>query len=267
MADPARIPVSAYMITRDNARTVETALRSVAAWADEIVLVDSFSTDQTLEIARRYGAKIEQRPWPGFSDQYQYASERCRNDWVLFLDADEELAPDLIREIQEELPRNAARPEAEQVRGYYGHRRTWYLGRWILHGGWVPDYEIRLYRRQYGEWKGGLHAKVHIDGRVAHFRGLYHHYTYADIADQLRTIDRYSTTDAADMQAAGVRASCCRMTGRALFRFVRDYVLKRGFLDGMPGFIIAVNTAFYVFVKNAKLWEAQNLRPKEGKPQ
>ena len=260
------VPVSVYMITFNNARTVERALRSVADWADEIVVVDSFSTDETPEIVRRYTTNFEQRKWPGFRDQYQYASERCRNDWVLFIDADEEISPALAREIREELSRNLSRPEPERIRGYECHRRTFFLGRWLMHGGWLPDHGIRLYDRRFGRWAGDLHAKVHVDGRVGVLRNLYYHYTYRDIADQIDTINRYSTTAAGDMENAGRRFSLFHLVFRPPVRFLRDYFLKGGFLDGLPGFIIAVNTMFHVFAKHAKLWE-RTRRPPEFPPE
>ncbi len=245
------------MITFNNARTVERALKSVVDWADEIVVVDSFSTDDTPAIVKDYAGTFQQRPWPGFRDQYQFAAEQCRNDWVIFIDADEEISPALADELREAVARNQACSEGLRVRGYACHRRTYFLGRWIRHGGWVPDREVRLYDRRFGRWAGDLHAKVEVQGRIALLRNYYYHYTYADIADQISTINRYSTTAAQDMDRCGRRFS---LTGALLHppaRFLRDYILKRGFLDGLPGFIIAVNTMFHVFAKHTKLWERQ----------
>jgi len=250
-------PISVYMITFNNARTVERALKSVGNWADEIVVVDSFSTDATPEVAGRFAGRFLQRPWPGFRDQYQFAAEQCRNDWVLFIDADEEISPGLAAELREELARNLDRPEEERVCGYACRRRTYFLGRWIRHGGWVPDHEIRLYDRRFGRWEGALHAKVEVRGRTALLRNYYYHYTYADIADQISTINRYSSTAAADMDRSGRRFSLAGPLFHPPARFLRDYILKRGFLDGLPGFIIAVNTMFHVFAKHTKLWERQ----------
>ena len=150
-------------------------------------------------------------------------------------------------------------PPDEQIRGFHGHRRTFYLDRWILHGGWLPDHEIRLYHRSYGEWKGGLHANIHIDGPVAELKGFYYHYTYRNISDQLQTVDKYSTTAAQDMDEAGKRFSMGKLLISPLARFLKEYLLKRGFLDGLPGLIIAVNTACHVFNKHAKLYERQCL--------
>ncbi len=256
MKNAAKVPVSAYMLTFNNARTVEKALQSLS-WVDEIVVVDSFSTDATLDLVRKYTTNVQQRKWPGFRDQYQYAADQCSHDWVVFIDADEEISPELATEMQQELQRNAAAPETERIQGYHGHRRTYYLGKWIIHGGWVPDHEIRLYNRISGCWKGDLHANVHVDGPVEHLKHFYYHYTYADIADQLQTINKYSSMAAADMQENGKCFSWLHFLGNPLARFCRDFFFKRGFLDGMPGLIVAVNTMFYVFAKHAKLWEAQ----------
>jgi glycosyltransferase involved in cell wall biosynthesis len=254
-----RPKLSIYMLTFNNDRTVERALQSVVGFADEIIVVDSLSTDKTPEIARKYASRFIQRPWPGFRDQYQFASEQCTGEWVMFIDADEEIPEVLRAEILAELENNAARPETERVAGYEVHRRTFFLGRWIRHGGWVPDHETRLYDPRRGGWKGALHAKVHVDGRVAHLGHVYYHYTYKDIGDQIKTIDRYSDTDSDDQIKAGKPFALVKLLVNPLWRFGRDYVLKRGFLDGMPGFIIAVNTAFYVFVKNARLWEKRRV--------
>jgi glycosyltransferase involved in cell wall biosynthesis len=249
------------MITFNNARTVEKALQCLE-WADDIVVVDSFSKDETPEIARRYATTFEQRKWPGHCDQYQYAMDLCRHDWCIFVDADEVLSPELIEEIRAEFARNLALPESERTYAYHIHRLTWYLGRWIRHGGWLPDYELRLCHRQHARWGGGLHAKLETKAKSVHLKQVYYHYTYADISDQLQTIDNYSGTASADMQAAGKTFSWIHLIGNPLVRFVRDYIFKRGFLDGFPGFVIAVNTMFYVFIKHAKLWERQHI--KEG---
>jgi glycosyltransferase involved in cell wall biosynthesis len=248
--------LSVYMITFNNERTLEKALKALQ-WADEIVVVDSFSTDRTMEIAQRYATKVEQREWPGFRDQYQYAADACSHEWLMFVDADEVIPEALETEIQEELKQNVARPEAERVAAYTCQRRTWYLDRWIQHGAWVPDREIRVYHRDQARWEGGLHAKLVTKGRIEEFKGVYLHYTYADVSDHLKTIDKYSSTAVNDMREAGKRFSLCKLLFNPFWRFFKEFILKRGFLDGFPGFVIAVNSSFYVFIKQVKLWEAE----------
>jgi glycosyltransferase involved in cell wall biosynthesis len=251
------------MITFNNERTVEMALKSLH-WVDEIVVVDSFSTDRTPDIVKEYAATWEQRPWPGFRDQYQYASEKCTHDWILFIDADEEISPSLAEEMQRKLNRDLTRSNDSQIQGYYAPRRTYYLGRWHLHGSWVPDSEIRLYNKHRGRWKGGLHANVHVDGPTEYLTGFYYHYTYENISDQLQTIDKYSTNAAQDMVADNIRFSYRRLLGNPLAHFFRDYLLKGGFREGLPGLIVSLTTMFYVFIKYAKLWEARQNFPEFG---
>jgi glycosyltransferase involved in cell wall biosynthesis len=251
--------ISVYVLTFNSERTIERCLHSLQ-WVDELVIVDSYSTDGTLNICRRFTDRVYQRKWTNHQDQYQYAADLTTNRWVMFVDADEEIPPQLAREIEEELKANAG-----QWDGYIVHRRTYYLGRWIKYGGWYPDYEIRLYDRNKGRWEGGLHAKIKVKGRVKTLQNRYYHYTYRDISDQILTIDRYSQIAAGDMFREGKRSSLVHMVMNPLFRFLKEYILKRGFLDGIPGLVIIVSTMFYVFIKHAKLWERQKgLREDNG---
>ncbi len=241
--------VSVYMITYNNEETIERALKSVT-WANEIIIVDSFSNDRTVEIGRKFTDKLFQRKWPGHRDQYQYAADLTSNEWIMFVDADEEVSPELAEEIRKELCE-----EVERVDGFFVYRRTFYLGRWIRYGGWYPDGEIRLYRRNKGRWEGGLHARVVVNGRVQPLKNLYHHYTYRDISDQIQTVDKYSRIAAEDMVQQGETFSLFKLLFHAPFRFIKEYFFKSGFRDGLPGLVIAMSTMYYVFIKYAKLWE------------
>ena len=241
--------LSVYMITYNNEETIERALKSVT-WANEIVIVDSFSNDRTVEIGRKFTDKLFQRKWPGHRDQYQYAADLTTHEWIMFVDADEEVSPELTEEIREALGKKAG-----EVDGFFVYRRTFYLGRWIRYGGWYPDGEIRLYRRNKGRWEGGLHARVVVNGKVQPLKNLYHHYTYRDISDQIQTIDKYSTIAANDLVTSTRLFILIHLLLNPIFRFVKDYILKLGFLDGIPGLVIAVSTAYYAFIKYAKLWE------------
>ncbi|MBP1698838.1 MAG: waaE, partial [Deltaproteobacteria bacterium] len=148
-----KIPVSVYVLTTNNRRTIERCLKSLS-WAQELVVIDSFSQDGTYEICKQYTDKTFQREWTGHRDQYQYAADLTTQDWIMFVDADEEIPPALAEEIRMEL-----NGKGKNLDGYFAYRRTYYLGRWIRYGGWYPDGEIRLYRREKGRWEGGLHAK------------------------------------------------------------------------------------------------------------
>jgi glycosyltransferase involved in cell wall biosynthesis len=252
-----RPKISVYMITRNNERAVERALASVR-WADEIVVVDSFSTDKTPEICRRFTDRVIQRPWPGFREQYQCAADLTTHPWIMFIDADEEVSPELAEEIQ-----GVVKEGGKGFDGFIIYRRTYYLGRWIRHGAWYPDYEIRLYHREKGRWEGGLHAKIVVDGKVGSLKHEYLHTTYRDISDQIHTIDLYSRIEAEDMFKAGGRFSLFKLLFRPPFRWIKEYLFKQGFRDGIPGLVIIVSTMFYVFIKHAKLWELTHVK-KEG---
>ena len=251
---PNKIPISVYVLTTNNRRTIEPCLKSLS-WAEELVVVDSFSTDGTYEICRQYTDKAYRRKWTGHRDQYQYAADLTTGDWLLFVDADEEVPRELAEEIRMELC-----GDKKGYDGYIAYRRTYYLGRWIRYGGWYPDGEIRLYRRDKGRWEGGLHAKVVVDGKVGSLKHPYLHYTYRDISDQIQTIDRYSRIAAEDLVRSGERFSLFKLLLHPPFRFIKEYLVKSGFRDGIPGLIIIVSTMFYVFMKYAKFWELTHVR-------
>jgi glycosyltransferase involved in cell wall biosynthesis len=244
-----KVPVSVYVLTYNNRRTIERCLRSLG-WVEELVVVDSLSTDGTYEISKQYTDKVYQRKWTDHRDQYQYAADHTRNDWIMFVDADEEIPPELAEEIRRELEKGA-----RGLDGFIVYRSTYYLGKWIRYGGWYPDYEIRLYRRDKGRWEGGLHAKVVVDGKVGALRNHYLHFTYRDISDQIQTIDRYSRMAVEDLLRDGKKFSLFNLLLHPPFRFIKEYLFKAGFRDGLPGLIIIVSTMFYVFIKYAKLWE------------
>lgn len=246
-----RSPLSVYMITFNNSATIEKALASVAGWADEIVVVDSHSPDGTADIAARYTDRVLHYDTTDLRDKYQFAQDHCLNRWVLFIDADEWLTDTFKKEVEAIIRSGSSRD------GYIANRRNIYLGREIKHGGWYPDREIRLYRKDKGGWRGGIHAKVHVEGQVGHLSGHYLHAPYADTAHQIRTVDRYSENYARDLFSAGRRFHLANMVFRPLFRFFRDYIFKMGFLDGIPGIIIMASTMYYVFMKHARLWELE----------
>lgn len=245
-----KTPVSVYVLTTNNRWTIERCLKSLT-WAEELVIVDSFSEDGTYEVCQKYTEKVYRRKWTGHRDQYQYAADLTTHEWIMFVDADEEIPPELAEEIQKEVDGGG------EFDGYFVYRRTYYLGRWIRYGGWYPDGEIRLYRRKKGRWEGGLHAKLVVDGKIGFLKNQYLHYTYRNISDQIQTIDRYSKIAAEDLFQKGGKFSLFRLLFHPPYRFIKEYLFKTGFRDGLPGLIIIVSTMFYVFIKYAKLWELQ----------
>ena len=251
------LPLSVYMITYNNGVTIERALKSLKGWVEDVVVVDSHSTDGTPEIAERYMGKLFQFDTQDLREKYQYAQDRCANPWVLFLDADEWLTDDIKREIAETLR------EETSFDGFIVKRRNIYLGREIKYGGWYPDEEIRLYRKEQGRWEGGIHARVHVDGSIGRLSRHYMHTPYADTAHQIRTIERYSSAYAEDLRRAGRHFRLADLVLRPIFRFFRDYLFKLGFLDGVPGLIILASTMYYVFMKQAKLGEMERKHAKD----
>ena len=239
------------VITRDEGRNIEAALQSVA-WADEIVVVDSGSTDETVSIARRMASRIEIRDWPGYGAQKNYAAEIASNDWILSLDADERVSPALAAEIRETL-----RTDPSHC-GYRIPRVTWYLERWIRSTDWYPDYQLRLYDRRAARWNTRrVHESVEADRTPGVLRHELQHYAYRDISHHLATIDRYTTLAAEQWLSEGRRTNALELLFHPRFAFIRNYVLRGGFRDGAAGLLVSRMNAYYVFLKLAKLWELQ----------
>jgi len=246
--------LSVTVITRNEAADIGQALASVA-WADEIVVVDSQSTDETVAIARQHTERVVVREWPGYVDQKNHAASIASHDWILSLDADERVTPPLAEEIKALM---AGAPDATSNVGFRIPRVTWHLGRWIRSTDWYPDRQLRLYDRRSAQWAGRyVHEAVSARGSTGRLRGEIQHYAYRDIADHLETIDRYTTYAARQMQEAGIRAGLLQIAGHPPLAFVRNYLVHRGIRDGVPGFVISAMNAYYVFLKYAKLWELQ----------
>ena len=244
------------VITRNEAANIDAALASVT-WADEVIVVDSESTDDTTTIARRYTGRVETRPWPGYSAQKNHAASLASHDWIFSLDADERVTPALAAEIKALL---AAEPTH---RGYRVPRVSYYLGRWVRGTDWYPDYQLRLYDRRAAEWNGRrVHESVRLkDGAPGQLSHDLEHHPYRDISHHLATIDRYTTLAAEQMAADGRRPSMAGVALHPPFAFLRNYVLRGGFRLGSAGFIISVLNSYYVFLKLAKARELEGRPP------
>jgi glycosyltransferase involved in cell wall biosynthesis len=251
--------LSVTIITKNEAADIGDALASVD-WADELIVVDSMSGDETVTIAKQHTDRVIVREWPGYVEQKNYAASIASHDWILSLDADERVSPALVDEIR----RTLASDPAES--GFRMPRVTFHLGRWIRTTDWYPDYQLRLYDRRAAEWTGRyVHEGVSVHGRVGSLSGELQHFAYRDVADHLETIDRYTTYAARQMHEAGQRAGVLRLAGHPPVAFLRNYLLRGGIRDGMPGFIISVMNAYYVFLKFAKLSELQNAATSIGR--
>jgi glycosyltransferase involved in cell wall biosynthesis len=234
------------VITKNEAPNLSAALGSVA-WADEIVVVDSGSSDGTTAIAKRFTPRVIEREFLGYGDQKNHAASLARHDWILSLDADEKVSPALAEEIKALL---GAEPPA---RGYRMPRVTFHLGRWIRTTDWYPDFQLRLYDRRSARWSERLvHESVQLDGKPGYLRGELQHFPYRDLAAHLETIDRYTTLAAEQMYRDGARPGLVSMAVHPPLAFLRNYVLRRGLLDGGAGLKISALNAYYVYLKFAK---------------
>ncbi len=241
--------VSVTIITKNEAADIGAALDSVS-WADERIVVDSCSTDETAAIAARHGARVVSHEWPGYAAQKNYAASLSSHDWILSLDADERVTPGLAAEIRSTLAREPGE------RGFRIPRVTFHLGRWIRTTDWYPDYQLRLYDRRAAEWTGAyVHEGVAVRGRVGRLRHELQHYAYRDAAEHMETIEHYTTLAARQMFEQGRRATALDVALQPAFAFFRNYILKRGFMDGSAGLTISKMNAHYVRMKFSKLRE------------
>ncbi len=245
--------ISICIIAGDEEGNIRRCLES-ATWADEIVVVDSYSTDRTAEIAREYTSRVYQHEWLGYIGQKNLIKDLATGPWILFLDADEEISSELRDEIQQVV----ASGKLNAYAGYKFPRMVWYLGRWITHGDWYPDYKLRLFRKDRGICGGKEpHDRTTVDGPVRKLRNPLYHYTYPDIKSQLSTLNRFTSISSKGKFKDGKHARVTDLVFRPVLRFLRCYIVKRGFLDGFPGLVVAVSTSFGVFAKYAKLKERE----------
>jgi (heptosyl)LPS beta-1,4-glucosyltransferase len=247
------VKLTVTVITHNESRNIGAALESVS-WADEIIVVDASSTDDTVAIAGRHGARIEVRPWSGYSDQKNFAAGLASHDWILSLDADERVTPGLAREIRDLLHRGP------QHKGYRVSRVTYYLGRWLHSTDWYPDYQLRLYDRRCGGWNPRrVHESFELrDGRPGRLRHHLEHYAYRDVSDHVTSIDHYTTLAAEQWMTEGRRTNVLEIAVHPPIAFLRNYILRLGIRDGSTGFLVSALNSYYVFMKLVKLWEMQD---------
>lgn len=247
--DSALIPISACIITYNEEDRLPACLATLS-WCNEILVVDSHSTDATRNLAKAAGARVIERDWPGHVAQKEFAIRAASHDWVLCIDADERVSDALAHEI------DVARASAfAGATGYRTPRVSNYLGAWIRHGSWYPDRKLRLFDRRHGRWGGrDPHDRVELEGNVSDLTGELEHFPYRDLKDHLRTIDRYSSTMAEGLHRDGKRAHLHDLLFRPMIRFFIFYVARRGFLAGWRGLLLAVLAAHYVRLRYSKLW-------------
>lgn len=245
-----REKISACVITFNEEQKIRRCLASLT-WCDELIVVDSFSTDRTVDICREFTDRVYQHQWLGYVGQRNLVRTFAAYPWILFLDADEEVSPGL----RDEILRRFEKDQGVYL-GYEFPRLVHYLGRWIRHGEWYPDIKLRLFNKFYGRTEGEEpHDHVVVNGPVCRLRSPVYHYTYDDVRDHLETLNRFSSISAQQKFIAGSRFHLHDLLFRPFFRFFKGYVLRAGFLDGMPGLLIAVLNGYAAFAKYVKLWE------------
>jgi len=244
-----KIPVSVAIITKNEERNIKDALESVKDF-EEIVIVDAFSEDKTLDICRKYTDKIFQYEWQGFAKQKQLAIDKTTLSWVFVLDADERVTEPLKKEIMKKIK--------EDKDGYFIPRKNFFLGRWIKHSGWWPDYTLRLFKKEKGKVElREVHEKIIVDGKIGYMKEPFLHYTYQNIEEFIKKMNNYASLSAQEI----VKRNPSRykifykIIFSPCFTFLKMYIFRLGLLDGIRGLILAMLYSFYGFLKYAKVWE------------
>jgi len=242
--------ISVVIITYNEQDRLEPTLKSIRDFASEIIVVDSFSTDETVTIARKYTPHVFQRKWISYADQKNYANGKASFPWILSLDADERISPQLYEEILE------LKETEPDVSAFSMPRRVFYLGKWIKHTVWNPDRKIRIFLKEKAHWEGDyVHERLVVDGDVQPLRGTLLHFTYRDIHDHLDRINSFTDLGAQKLYAEGKKCGWLRLSLLPGFGFFKSYFIKAGFLDGFAGFVVSVLHAYSVFLRCAKLKE------------
>jgi glycosyltransferase involved in cell wall biosynthesis len=246
--------LSVVIITLNEETKIRDCLESVK-WADEIIVVDGYSQDKTMEVAREYTPKIHQREFTGFGEQKNFALSKASGDWILSIDADERVTP----ELQEEIGRTLDNPKAC---GYYMPRKSYFANKWIKHCGWWPDYVLRLFRSDRGRFSDRLvHEAVKVDGQTRKLDNPLEHHPFSSVSDFIKKVDEYTAPGAQVMIAEGKNCSCWSAVSHSTLAFVKTYFLKMGILDGWMGLVIAYSNAagvFYRYIKCIEIKERQD---------
>lgn len=258
----AVLPLSVVIVAKNEAGNLPRCLASVQGWVAESIVVLNDTTDTSEAVARAAGAVVHHRPWQGYRDTKNTALTLATQSWVLSLDADEEVSPALRAAISTFF----SRPDRDQFAGASFPRKVWFIDRWITHGDWYPDWSCRLIQPRRARWAGDafVHEKIECDGPVARLRGDLHHYSFPTLTSHVTKIPLFADLFVKQQQATGRTFSLSAAVFRPAWRFFRAYILRRGFLDGYPGYYIAWATAFGAFVRYSRLYEEENRRGPQG---
>ena len=261
--EESKVGLSVSLIASNEEKNIGKCLDSVQAIADEIIVVHNDCVDDTVEIAKSFGAKCFEEKWHGYRDQKNISLAKATKSWVLCLDADETVSPALLSSIKEFLKREPL----DGVDGYVLNRRSFFLGRWINHGDWYPDRKLRLIRNGNATWSGSLvHELLRAKGDVRRMDGDLLHFSYPSMNTFIEKTISFSDLYLQRQLDAKRKWSFFSVFFRPIWRFVRGYFFRMGFLDGFPGFFIAVSTAFATFFKHSRLYESCNCPDSENDP-
>ncbi|MFT3869751.1 MAG: glycosyltransferase family 2 protein [Nibricoccus sp.] len=258
------LPLSVVIIAKNEAHNLPRCLASVQGWVAEIVVLLNDTTDDSAIIARNHGAKVFEQPWRGYRDTKNAALDLASHNWVLSLDADEEVSAALRTSIETFI----ARPDLNQFAGAKFPRKVWFIDRWISHGDWYPDYSLRLFDRTKARWGGDahVHEKIAVQGPIAKLHGDLHHYSFPTLSSHVAKITPFADLFVKQQIEKGGRFSALAAIFRASWRFKRAYFFKLGFLDGFPGLYIATATAFGTFVRYSRLYEHERAQKPPSPP-
>jgi glycosyltransferase involved in cell wall biosynthesis len=250
------LPISVVVVARNEAHNLPRCLASVRGWCADLVVALNDTRDDSEHVARAAGARVQALTWLGYRDTKNAALALAQHDWVLSLDADEEVSPALRATIIAFF----ARADREHFAGARFPRKVWFIDRWITHGDWYPDLSLRLFHRSRARWGGDafVHEKVEYNGPIATLRGDLHHYSFPTLASHVAKINPFADLFVQQQRARHGRFTLSHAVLRPAWRFFRAYMLRRGFLDGFPGFYIAWATAFGAFVRYSRLYEAEH---------
>ncbi|PRX35697.1 glycosyltransferase involved in cell wall biosynthesis [Orenia metallireducens] len=243
--------LGALILTYNEEDNIEECLETLN-WINDIVVIDSYSNDNTVELAKKYTQQVYQRKFDDFASQRNFGLEQIEAEWVLVVDADERVTPALKDEILNRL-------NSPQAEGYKIPRKNYFLGKWIKYCGWYPDYTLRLFKA-HNRYSGLVHEGVKVEGRVDKLNNALIHYTYRDLKHYLSKINHYTTLDAEKKYKASKKIGIAYIILRPIVEFIKKFILKKGFLLGMQGFILSVLSSYYQFLKYIKLWEKNQLK-------